>query len=535
MISADTLFRPLSLQAGAAWVRIFAILLLLVLSPFLCGNTVYAKKTNSRPFTIEEVIRKARDLAGKPYQEPPKVSDQLLKMGYDAWRDIRFRPEKSIWRGKALPFELQFFHPGFYYDRTVSIHLVEKGKVKTLSGTKEMFDYGKNQFTPSMPEKIGLAGFRVHGPIKTTTYYDEIITFLGASYLRALGRNHNYGLSARGLAVDTASPKGEEFPWFREFWIVQPSPHSKYLQIYALLDSQRVTGAFAYRVIPGITTVVKVESTLFFREPVAKLGIGPLTSMFFLGENTSPRKFDDFRPEVHDSDGLQILLANGEWLWRPLQNPSSLQVSGFNAPDVRGFGLIQRDRKFRSYQDLETRYEKRPSVWVVPRGKWGPGRVELVQIPTLDNIHDNIVAYWVPSAQPTPGKPLKISYEMRWMDADRILPPLGYVTSSRSGNEPAKGTRIFVLEFNGKPLRRLPPNAPVKPDVWVGEGGKLIDQQALRNPVTHTWRLAFRVQLDETSTLEQMLPHKRPPVEIRAALKLGDKVLSETWSYAYKP
>ena len=350
-----------------------------------------------------------------------------------------------------------------------------------------------------------------------------------------MGRNHHYGLSARGLAVDTAAPEGEEFPWFREFWIVKPSPRSSYLEIYALLDSQRITGAFSYRIYPGEKTVLKVESTLFPRQPIAKLGFGPLTSMFFLGENSSPRRFDDFRPEVHDSDGLQILLNNGEWLWRPLQNPANLQVNSFEASDVRGFGLIQRDRDFNAYQDLEAHYEKRPSVWVVPQGDWGPGRIELVQIPTQDEIHDNIVVYWVPARQPEPGKPLQVNYEMRWLDADRILPPRGYVVATRTGIDPVRKTRVFVLEFDGKNLRHLSGRAPVEADVWVGAGGKIVDAQAFQNPVTMTWRLAFQIEVDKTNTIEQMLPSKRPLIELRAALKQGDKVLSETWSYAFKP
>ncbi|MBN2427325.1 MAG: glucan biosynthesis protein G [Deltaproteobacteria bacterium] len=535
MSSINSLFLCRPRPAATILQRGLPFLLLVLLPIFFGASPACGEKSVTQPFSIAELIQRAEELAARPYQEPPKVMVKLLGLSYDAWRDIRFQPEKSLWRGQGLPFELQFFHPGFYYDRTVRINIVENGQVSPLKGVRDMFDYGPNAATVKLPEEVGFAGFRVHGPINTPQYFDEIVVFLGASYLRALGRNHHYGLSARGLTVDTAAPQGEEFPWFREFWIVKPSPKSRFLDIHALLDSQRITGAFSYRIYPGEKTILKVKSTLFPRQVIDKVGIGPLTSMFFLGENSSPRRFDDFRPEVHDSDGLQILFNNGEWLWRPLQNPVNLQVNSFEAPDVRGFGLIQRDRDFGSYQDLEARYEKRPSVWVVPRGNWGAGRVQLVQIPTQDEIHDNIVAFWVPDKQPTPGKALELEYEMRWLDADRILPPRDHVITTRTGIDPVRKTRVFVIEFDGRSLRRLSDRAPVEADIWAGEGGKIVDVQTFRNPVTRTWRLAFQIEVEKTNTLEQMLPNKRPLIELRAALKLGDKVLSETWSYAFKP
>lgn len=514
--------------------RLFCVLLLLgpaLFSPTAAG----AEKAQNSSFSMATVIQQAEKLAAAPYREPAKVDDKLTGLSYDAWRNIRFRPGKALWRGENLPFELQFFHPGFYYDRTVRINIVENGKVSPLPGTRELFDYGPHVTDIEVPAEVGFAGFRVHGAINTPAYFDEIIVFLGASYLRALGRHQHYGLSARGLAIDTAAPTGEEFPWFREFWIVKPAPESRFLDIYALLDSQRLSGAFHYRVHPGVKTLVEVKSRLFPRQPIDKLGISPLTSMFFLGENSSPRRFDDFRPEVHDSDGLQILFNNGEWLWRPLQNPVNLQVNSFSAANVRGFGLIQRDRSFDSYQDLEARYEKRPSVWVVPQGDWGAGRIELVQIPTQDEIHDNIVAYWVPDRKPEPGTPLEMNYELRWLGADRILPPRAYTVSTRTGIDPTRKTRVFVIEFDGGDLYRLPDDEAVKADVWAGEGAEIVNVRTFRNPIAGTWRLVFQIETKKNTALEQMLPNKRPLIELRAVLTLEEKIVSETWSYAFRP
>ena len=83
---------------------------------------------------------------------------------------------------------------------------------------------------------------------------------------RASARDQVFGLSARGLAIDTAESWGEEFPWFREFWLVTPAPNAKELTIYALLDSPRVTGAYRFAVEPGEQTRVDVECRLFLRE-----------------------------------------------------------------------------------------------------------------------------------------------------------------------------------------------------------------------------------------------------------------------------
>ena len=496
-----------------------------------------ASKTGEKVFSFDKLLDIAQKLAAFPYRSASEpLPDFLRKMDFDAWRDIRFRPEEALWKGQGLPFEIQFFHPGFHYDRRVRINIFDENGLTTLQGFKTMFDYGKNAFAQQVPDEIGFAGFRIHGPIKSEQYFDEIAVFLGASYLRAIGRSHRYGMLARGLAVATATSEGEEFPWFREFWIEKPAAGQKYLQVYALLDSPRITGAYAYKIFPGEETVMEVQSVVIPRTTIAKVGIAPLNSMFFIGENSGSRKFDDFRPEVHDSDGLQVFFNNGERLWRPLQNPVSLQLNSFSAPDIRGFGLVQRDRNFANYQDLEAHYEIRPGTWVEPLNAWGPGRLELVQIPTIDDIHDNIVAYWIPEQALAPHQRHSFDYRLRWLDAERVLPPTGYVVATRIGKDPnCDNGKIFVLDFEGETLRALPPDTELIPDVWAGEGGKILECQTFRNPVTGGWRLTLSVKMDETSKLAHILPDKRPPLELRAFLKHGQDIVSETWSYAFKP
>src|SRR5262249_47540238 len=257
----------------------------------------------------------------KTFEAPKaRVPEWLGKITYDQWRDIRFRADQTLWRDKGLPFQVQFFHPGLYYDRTVKVNVIDGGSGKLQDFSPSQFDYGRNDFASKVPQDLGYAGFRVHAPIKKPDYFDEVIVFLGASYFRAVGKQQVFGMSARGIAIDTALPSGEEFPYFKEFWLVTPEAGAKELTIYAMLDSPSLTGAYRFVVRPGDQTAVAVDARIFLRREGKKLGIAPLTSMFFHGENSSPWR-EDFRPEVHDSDGLLVNFASGEWLWRPLDNP----------------------------------------------------------------------------------------------------------------------------------------------------------------------------------------------------------------------
>jgi len=494
-----------------------------------------AAQAQNPPFGLQDVEALARDLAAKPFEDNQGQVPQVLRtISYDQWRDIRFMPEKSLWRDEKLPFELQFFHPGLFYDRTVAINIVDKDVPTRLAFDTTAFNYGSNTFAGQIPADMGYAGFRVHAAINTKKYLDEFLVFLGASYFRAVGKGQQYGLSARGLAVDTAEPTGEEFPFFKEFWIVKPGKKDKSIVIYALLDSRRVTGAFRFESTPGAETDVDVESVLFLREPVARIGIAPLTSMFIFGENSNPRVSDDFRPEVHDSDGLMARFENEEWIWRPLQNPKSLTINVFNAPNIRGMGLMQRDTDFANYLDLEARYEVRPSAWVEPKGDWGPGQLHLVQIPSPEEIHDNIVTFWAPATRPEPGTPLKFDYRIRWTSPKRVTSPEGQVVFTRTARGKSGTSRLFILEFQGGKLDDLPEDAALDANVWVGEGGKLLEKRVYKNPVTDSWRLAFEIEPDASSGLSLVLPDKRPFIEMRATLQHGLTPLTETWTYAIK-
>lgn len=481
----------------------------------------------AQAFDFEDVVSRAQRLAREPFRDSKeRVPQWMLDMTYDQWRDIRFRPDQSLWRNEGLPFEVQFFHLGLYYPRPVSINVIDAGgRVEHVRFTPALFDYGKNTFAAAIPEDVGFAGFRLHYPIKRPDYKDEVIVFLGASYFRALGREQIYGLSARGIAIDTVEPQGEEFPYFVEFWLQKPAPNATEMLLFALLDGPSVTGAYRFRVFPGEQTRTDVEARLFFRRSVQKLGLAPLTSMFFHGENTT-RCFNDFRPEVHDSDGLLLFARSAEWLWRPLDNPPAMRISAFQMNDPQGFGLVQRDRNFEHYQDLEARSELRPSAWQELHGKWGKGHVELIELPTDSDVHDNVVAFWRPKRPPREGQSLHLSYSVFWYGDDPSRPPGGRVLGTRQ-ERTKEGTQRFVVDFGGGGIERLGEDEPVEAMVTVAsprDRGQIVEQHLVKNPVSGTWRLSFQVRASGTN-----------PVELRAFLRRGADVLTETWSYAHYP
>ncbi len=495
----------------------------------LCA--VLADDGRAVAFGLPDVDARAREIAAEPYRDrQTNVPSWMLvsgEMTYDQWRDIRFRPERALWRDEGLPFQVQLFHPGLYYDRSVQVNVVDDGHAENVGFSPSYFHYGKNDFGDRIPGDVGWAGLRIHYPLKSPEYFDELIVFLGASYFRAVGRDNVWGLSARGLAVDTVEQSGEEFPRFIEFWLQKPAPDAKSMVLWALLDGPTASGAYQFTVTPGVETTVDVDARLFLRRTPKVLGLAPLTSMFFFGENHT-RWFDDFRPEVHDSDGLLVNFDGGEWLWRPLDNPTRIDVAAFRTKNPRGFGLVQRDRAFASYQDLETRAELRPSTWVTPRGDWGEGDVRVVQIPTANELLDNIVAFWVPATLPPPGQPLAYAYRLGWYADDAERPPAGRAVATRRDHgavgTPRDGQR-WVIDFESDALRALGPDAEPRGVVSAGNGATIFDQHLYKNTVTGGWRLTF-----------QMKPKfSAQPVELRAYLERNGAALTETWSSAWLP
>lgn len=502
-------------------------------------NPPEAATTTAPPpnrFNFADVHRRAEMLAAQPYQAPAaQLPDFLKNLDYDQYRDIRFRADKGWWRTEGLPFEIQFAPLGFLFQQPVIINIVEDGQSRAVEYVNDLFDYGKNPVPNDLPKDLGFAGFKVLYPLHTDNHYDEVAVFLGASYFRAVGQKQHYGLSVRGLAIDTGLPKPEEFPWFREFWLEKPAKDATELTAYALLDSQSLTGAYRFTIKPGTVTQMEVKANLFVRNQIQKLGVAPLTSMFLHGA-LKERFFDDFRPQVHDSEGLAILTGRGEWLWRPLNNPVRLRISAFQDENPRGFGLLQRDRNFADYQDLEANYHTRPSVWVEPQGDWGKGSVQLIEIPSNAERYDNIAAFWAPDSSVEAGQRLEFNYRLSFFLDLPQLTAGGRTLSSRIGaggtGEMDSSKRRFVLDFGGDNLAKLAETADTATEavssanapkgVVSSSAGQIQNIVVQKNPQTQGWRLSF-----------ELAPGNSPAAELRAFLKLGNDVLTETWSYQW--
>ena len=483
------------------------------------------------PFRFEDVVRRARDLAGAPFDGTvPPLPDALAAIEYDAYRDVRFRPDRALLGSGGGPFRLQLFHLGFLYTRPVTVNVVRDGLPTPVPYQPQLFDFGpRTRMERPLPVNLGFAGFRLHHPLNDPRVLDELVAFLGASYFRFLGRGHRYGISARALALNVDGPVPEEFPFFREFWIESPAPGADRATIYGLLDGPSVAGAYRFDVYPGPETVVDVAATLFARRAVAGAGLAPLTSMFFSGENER-RTGDDFRPELHDSDGLLVHAGSGEWIWRPLSNPAAKTVSAFWDTNPRGFGLMQRDRDFESYQDLEASYHLRPSYWVEPTGTWGEGRVELVELPTPAEVHDNVVAYWTPKAAWEPGQEISFGYRIRALGAGETMHPGGRVLNtfqsparSSGAVDPAdRTTRRFLVDFGGGNLDYYLSDPGLVQVVPSTSAGRIVSTFVVPNGHTGGFRAAIDVKLDPGQS-----------TNLRAYLRAGDRALTETWTYPW--
>jgi periplasmic glucans biosynthesis protein len=475
----------------------------------------------AQPFSFERLIVQAKDLAQRPYERRPEVPQWLSDLAPQQYRTIRYRPERAMPFGGS-PFSVQLYHLGSYHRFPVRVHLVEEGNAREIGYDPGLFDFGPVKLPETLPPDAGFAGFSINHVFEEGGAPRELLTFLGASYFRAVGRQSRFGISARGLALETGLGRPEEFPSFTSFWIIRPNDPRDPLQICALLDSPSVAGAYRFDVAPRDGTVVAVDASLFFRADVSQVGIAPLTSMYFFGPNDD-RDIDDHRGQVHDSDGLAIWRANGEALWRPLANPDELRISVFTDENPRGFGLLQRERAYRAYGDLDARFDQRPNLWVEPKGAWGKGSIRLIEIPILDETHDNIVAFWTPEEPVTAGRELRVAYSLMWSLQPPLETGLIPVLGTRIGQGGEPGTerpadlRRVVLEF-GAPGPNFPADA--LPEVVVEcHNGECAPAVLRRNDTTGGWQVMFDVRLGSEA------------VELRSYLTQGGKPVSETWLY----
>lgn len=490
-------------------------------------------ETQRNRFDFASLKGYARALAAKPYKAPDRdLPAALAQLDYDGVQALRFRAPRSLWYSTGTRFRIEFFHRSSLFKDRVQFAEVVNGAAHDLEYDPAMFDFSRTGIQPHPLKKdLGFAGFRVHFH---TDWEADVAAFLGASYFRAVGTDtRQYGLSARGLAIDTAVEHGEEFPIFTHFWLERPGENLARLSLYALLDSPSVTGAYRFEIAPGPTTMMDVDAALYPRRTIERLGIAPLTSMYQYGKNDR-RMANDWRPEVHDSDGLAILTGAGEWIWRPLVNSSGVRVNSFLDENPRGFGLLQRDRNFDHYQDDGAYYDRRPSVWVESKlaaTAWGRGAIQLVELPAVDETFDNIVAFWNPAEKPQPGQELLFSYRLHWGTRVALAPDRAQVAATRTGIGGVVGQKRkyfswrFTVDFVGGELAALPPKAKVEPIITASRGEIEIASARPQKEI-EGYRAMFDLKPTDSST---------EPIDLRLFLQLDGQPLTETWIYQWTP
>ena len=481
------------------------------------------------PFDYAVLKGRARGLAGTAYRPPERLAPQFLReLTYEQYQAIEFRHDHALWAQSQSAFRLEFFHCGRGFKEPVQLYEVAGGEAREIRYSSDMFKFDGSSIDPrQLPADLAFAGFRVH---TSTNWQEDIAVFLGASYFRARGSDsRQFGLSARGLAIDTAMDI-EEFPRFIAFWLERPSPESRTLVFHGLLDSVSATGAYRFALTPGVPQLIEVDAAIYPRKPIRRLGLAPLTSMYQCGENDR-RLANDWRPEIHDSDGLAICTGKGEWLWRPLTNPAAMHISSYVDESPRGFGLLQRDRNFEHYQDDGVFYDRRPSAWVEPKGDWPKGAIQLVELTAPNETFDNIVAYWHPATPPQPGDELLYGYRMYWGTHLPAAPALAQTVATRTGLGGVVGhdrqyfSWRFAVDFAGGELAALAKSTEVVPVVSVSRG--TIEVPSAR-PLQSIggFRVMFDLQPPDDSV---------EPIDVRLFLRHRGQPLTETWMYQWTP
>ena len=495
------------------------------------ASSAQLKLGTSRAFSYEILKREAQRLVNLPYRKPvrpaPEITEQI---DYEKWGQITSNTDYALFAETAGRFPIEFFHLGRFFQKAVHLHVVADGESAEVLYDARYFNMPADSVAHQLPQGAGFAGFRIQESKDGALDWkkNDWVAFLGASYFRAIGELRQYGLSARGVALDTwQAGVNEEFPDFTHFYLGPETADGVIL--HALLEGPSIVGAYRFLMTRAKGVVMDIDCALYLREKISRFGIAPLTSMYWFSE-TVKRTAVDWRPEVHDSDGLSVWTGEGEHLWRPINNPDTVTVSTFGDQHPRGFGLLQRDRNFDHYLD-GVLYDRRPSVWVEPKGDWGKGAIHLIEIPTDDEIHDNVVATWVPEKSAVPGATFEYAYRLHWLADEPYPTPLARCVATRLGNggQPGRarphGVRKFMVEFLGAPLAGLAYGTRPSPVLWASRGTfSYILTEAIPDDVPGHWRIQFDLTVAGSE-----------PVEMRLFLKQGATVLSETWLYQYHP
>lgn len=470
------------------------------------------------PFSQDSLIEMARTLAGGPFALRPTYPDPWVNLDANVFKSLKFDARNALFEGTDTPLRVDAFPPGPYFNRAVKISVVQGGLARPVLFDLAAFE--KSADFPDLPgdPTLGYSGLSLRAETAGSGNFQDFAVFRGASYFRGIGWGQTYGLQARGLALNTGEPQGEEFPDFVSFWVERPAPDQTDVVVYALLDSPSCAGAYRFRMQPGKTLVMEVDAHIFARTEMPHVGLAPLTSMFLFDETMRDR-FSDYRPAVHDSDGLLISNGAGETIWRPLSNPQTLQVSSFVDFGPKGFGLMQRSRRFSDFADLNARYDRRPSLWVEPDGDWGAGAVTLVEIPSNREIYDNIVAYWRPKEPYAKGSETHLTYRLLWGDEPALPNSPLRVLKTLMGGRPDEGV-VTAIDFENSP--DVPEDLSKIEMVVNTSVGEVSDAILETNPGTGGPRLAFTFH-----------PGTEAQAEFRVQLRLNGAPLSELWLYRW--
>lgn len=468
---------------------------------------------------FDYVAKRAQELAERRYRPPQALPAALAGLDYDEYRKISYKHDEELWKDEGLPFVASFFHLGYIHKDPVAVNEFTETHAQSIRYLPSLFRFEGTLQPEELSKNLGYAGLRLSAALGDGDEYKEVTSFLGASYFRAVGEDMHYGTSARGIAIDAGLSEPEEFPRFEEFWLGKPLGNARELVIYALLNGPSVTGAYEFVIKPGEATAMHVRARLFMREEVRSFGVAPLTSMYWRGENRKAVE-SDYRPEVHDADGLLLQHEEG-FVWRPLDISGKTRLSYFSLEDLGGFGLMQRDRDFDHYQDLEAEYHRRPSVWVEMKSDWGEGHVKLVELPTDSEFEDNVVAYWEPRTLPDKGSSLEYEYVLRWTKASAPQEaPASRVLASRLGTDQSyPGTAVFVVDFSGEEGQ---PEPEIEASVAGSEEG--FESRLQWNPHAKAWRVSLRVQEEAEG---------RDAIELKCQLAFPDGTKSEMWAYQW--
>lgn len=473
-----------------------------------------------RPFSRDTVVDIARNLAGKTYGVAPSdLPEPFDSLSYEQFVGIKTRPGSAIWADDNRAFAIEPLHRGNIFKAPVEIYIVENGVAQTVKFDPARFDYGALKAPEKLPN-LGYSGFRVLH--KSDGRQAEAAIFQGASFYRAVARGQNLGVTARGLSIRTADPRGEETPAFRYFWIEKPAPGDNALVIHALLDSPSVAGAYRFTLRPGDATIVDTELTLFPRAAIDHYGLAGFTAAS-LFTPLDRRRPDDLRTAVASIAGMQMLTGKNEWLWRPVSNRENLQFSSFVDVNPKGFGALQRARSVEAYQDDDQHWERRPSLWTEPLGEWGAGAMQLVEIPSESEINENIVAYWRPEAPLAPGKEAAFSYRQFWCWEPPARPPYAVSTEARAGRAPGGKLRRFVVVFCGDPLGDAERTANLNAALTTSPGSAT-NIRTFLDPRAKSCRVVFDID-----------PAGENYCEVRLVLQSGETPISETWLYRWTP